>query len=156
MADGPSLDEIRAINARMVAQLLAEQPQPLAEGQHAVRVLESSGRASGQPRRTPLGVTQVEGCHYLVSPDRGRDWVRNLAAEPRCALVTLDGPQPQIAVPVTGPEAAAAIGTYLSTMRVPWAVRAFPVAPDSTREQILAHLDTIAVFRLDPTNGDGR
>ena len=153
MGRTPSRDEVRAINARMVEQFLAQDPQPLTDGHHAVRVLETRGRVTGQAKRTPLGLTQVDSVHYLVSPDRGRDWVRNLSAEPRCALVVKNGPHPRIARSVTGDEAVTAIATYLATMRVPWALRAFPVAPDAPHEEIAAHLDTIAVFRLDPADG---
>ena len=156
MRGGPSRAEIRAINTRMVEQFLGKDPEPLVEGHYAVRVLESSGRVTGRATRTPLGVTQVAGRHYLVSPDPSRDWVRNLAAEPRCALVSRDGLQPRIANPVAGEEAVTVIATYLSTVRVPWALQAFPVAPDAPREEIAAHLDTIAVFRLDPTSGSPR
>jgi deazaflavin-dependent oxidoreductase (nitroreductase family) len=156
MAEAPTHAELSAINERMVGQFLAQAEQPLLEGHYAVRVLESRGRATGQPRRTPLGLTQVDGNHYLVSPVLDRDWVRNLAAEPRCALIHQDGPHPRIAVPVRGDEAVTAIATYLSTMRVPWAVRAFPVAPDASAEQIAAHVDTMAVFRLDEPDRDAR
>jgi len=79
MAEAPTHAELSAINERMVGQFLAQAEQPLLEGHYAVRVLESRGRATGQPRRTPLGLTQVDGNHYLVSPVLDRDWVRNLA-----------------------------------------------------------------------------
>lgn len=156
MRGGPSRAEIRAINARMVELFLGQDLEPLVEGHYAVRVLESSGRVTGRATRIPLGVTQVGGRHYLVSPDPRRDWVRNLTAEPRCALVSRAGLQPRIAGPVAGDEAVTVIATYLSTVRMPWALRAFPVAPDAPREEIAAHLDTIAVFRLDPTSGGPR
>jgi hypothetical protein len=54
------------------------------------------------------------------------------------------------AVPIGGDDAAAAVATYLAAMDAPWAAQAFPVRQDAGREEIAAHLDAIAVFRLDP------
>jgi len=34
-------------------------------------------------------------------------------------------------------------------MRAPWALRAFPVGPDAGLAEIVDHLHTIAVYRLD-------
>ena len=46
-------------------------------------VLETIGRKSGQPRRSPLAATRI-GRHVLVGTFRGdrSQWVRNLAAQP--------------------------------------------------------------------------
>jgi deazaflavin-dependent oxidoreductase (nitroreductase family) len=147
MGGWPTRAELRAINARLVEQFLGQEPQPLVEGGHAVRILESHGRRTGQSRRTPVGVTQVDGRHYLISPDPTRDWVRNLVAEPRCALVGAGGPR--LAIPAGGDEAVTAIATYLSGLQNPFALQAFPVAPDASPEEIAGHVDSIAVFRLD-------
>jgi deazaflavin-dependent oxidoreductase (nitroreductase family) len=52
------------------------------------RVLETRGRRSGRPRRTPVNLLEVEGRHYLVSPRGETDWVRNVRAdEGRLTLV---------------------------------------------------------------------
>jgi deazaflavin-dependent oxidoreductase (nitroreductase family) len=137
----------------MAAQIADGPAQPLLEGKYALRVLQSRGRVSGQERRTPLGVTQLHDQWFLVSPDRGRDWVHNLVADGRCALLAGGERLPRRAVGVTGREAAAVVSTYLSTVTAPWALRAFPVGPNATVEEIVAHLDTIAVFRLDAETG---
>ena len=44
------------------------------------RVLEVRGRASGEPRRTPVNVLSLDGCRYLVAPRGNTQWVRNLRA----------------------------------------------------------------------------
>jgi len=52
------------------------------------RILETRGRRSGLPRRTPVNLLEVEGRHYLVSPRGETDWVRNVRAdEGRLTLV---------------------------------------------------------------------
>ncbi len=45
------------------------------------RVLETRGRKSGQPRRTPVNLLSVDGREYLVSPRGHGQWVRNVRAD---------------------------------------------------------------------------
>jgi deazaflavin-dependent oxidoreductase (nitroreductase family) len=141
--------DIRAINHDMVHRLLAEPAKPYTEAGYALRVLQTQGRRTGSPRRTPIAVVQLRGRHYLVSPDRGRDWVRNLINDPHCTVLTADEPDSCLAVQVGAPEAAPVVSAYLLSMNVPWAIRAFPVAQDASLADITADLATIAVFRLD-------
>jgi deazaflavin-dependent oxidoreductase (nitroreductase family) len=42
------------------------------------RVLEVSGRTSGEPRRTPVNLLTHDGAQYLVAPRGETQWVRNL------------------------------------------------------------------------------
>ena len=44
------------------------------------RVLEVTGRTSGEPRRTPVNLLTFEGERYLVAPRGDTQWVRNLRA----------------------------------------------------------------------------
>ena len=74
------------MNAAMTDKILEDAVQPYREGGYALRVVRTTGRHSGQQRSTPLGVVQVDGALYLISPDRGRDWVRNLDRDPRLVL----------------------------------------------------------------------
>jgi deazaflavin-dependent oxidoreductase (nitroreductase family) len=142
------MPDLVAMNATMSRKILAEPAQPLVENGYALRVVHTTGRRSGERRSTPLGVVQIDARLYLVSPDRGRAWVRNLDADPACTLAP--GGDGRIAVPAPPEEAAPAISAYLKAMQVPWALRAFPVGPEAGLEEITAHLDTIAVYRLDP------
>ncbi len=142
-------DQARGINAGMVGKLLGEPPQPLTPGSYALRVLESTGRVSGELRRTPIGVVQLGEAYYLVSPDPGRDWVRNLDRHPACAVLAGDAREERRAVRATGDEAAAVVAAYLAAVTVPWALSAFPVPTGASRTEIAAHLDEMAVFRLD-------
>ncbi|MDP9094808.1 MAG: nitroreductase family deazaflavin-dependent oxidoreductase [Actinomycetota bacterium] len=45
------------------------------------RVLETRGRQSGQPRRTPVNLLTVDTRKYLVSPRGNGQWVRNVRAD---------------------------------------------------------------------------
>ncbi len=136
------------MNATMADKILHEAVQPYRDGGYALRVVRTTGRRSGQQRYTPLGVVQVDGALYLISPDLGRDWVRNLDADPH--LVLDPGTDARTAVGVPPDEAARAVAAYLRSMRVPWALRAFPVGPEAGPAEIRGHLDMIAVYRLDP------
>lgn len=142
--------EIAATNASMTARVLQMPATPVPDGGYALRVLRTRGRRSGEPRDTPIGVVGHGGAGYLVSPTGGRDWVRNLRATPECAIRSATGDEPHRAVEPGRAEAAAAVVGYLRALDVPWALSAFPVPAGATEEQVAEHLDTIAVFRLDP------
>lgn len=140
--------DLVTMNAAMSTRILGAPAQPFIEGGYTLRVVHMTGRVSGERRATPLGVVQIDGLHYLVSPDRARDWVRNLAADARCALAP--GNDERVAVEADVEQAAPVVSAYLNGMRqMPWALQAFPVTPDATLDEITAHLDTIAVLRLD-------
>ena len=144
-----TMPELAAMNQTMSDKLLAEPAQPLVEGGYALRAVYTRGRRSGERRVTPLAVVRCRDRLYLVAPDRGRAWVRNLEADPACVVATADGAEERVAVPAPSGEAAQVVSAYLRSMRVPWALRAFPVAADAGLEEITAHLGSIAVFRLD-------
>lgn len=156
MAEQLTAQDARAVNARMVERLLAEPPRPLAQGGYALRVLETRGRRTGGLRRTPLGVVEVAGQRYLVSPNVRRDWVLNLCAQPECALLAGDERERRRAVRVDGADAVAAVRTYLAALQIPWALQAFPVSADAPQEDVAAHMDEMAVFRLDSSEPGGR
>ena len=59
------------------------------------------------------------------------------------------GGDPRAAVAAEPAQAARAVSAYLRSMRAPWALRAFPVGPDAGLAEIVDHLDTIAVYRLE-------
>jgi deazaflavin-dependent oxidoreductase (nitroreductase family) len=45
------------------------------------RVLETRGRTSGLPRRTPVNLLALDGRRYLVAPRGEAQWVRNVRAD---------------------------------------------------------------------------
>ncbi|MFI7601275.1 nitroreductase/quinone reductase family protein [Actinoplanes sp. NPDC049681] len=145
-----SSDQIRIMNAGIVEQLLTRPADEVTEGSYVLRVLEVRGRITGEPRRVPLGVVQKNGVTYLVSPDPNRDWVRNLTHDPACTLAAGSSTWQCRAGRVAGDEAITVVATYLRAVTTPWALQAFPVAPDASRADIEGALDRLAVFRLDP------
>ncbi len=42
------------------------------------RVLEVPGRTTGEPRRTPVNLLELDGSRYLVAPRGHTQWVRNM------------------------------------------------------------------------------
>jgi deazaflavin-dependent oxidoreductase (nitroreductase family) len=55
-------------------------------------VLETTGRKSGRPRRTPVG-NGLKGNVFWIIAEHGRhsDWVRNIAANPRVRVMVNGG-----------------------------------------------------------------
>jgi deazaflavin-dependent oxidoreductase (nitroreductase family) len=134
------------INAKMIARIGGMPLQPYREGGYALRVLEVTGRRTGQPHQVPMAVTQVGGQRYLTAPNRDRQWVKNILAAGECRLV---GDGPARAVLVEGDEAAGVIKTYLTVLDMPFATAAFPVDPGESVERIAEHTGHTAVFRLE-------
>jgi deazaflavin-dependent oxidoreductase (nitroreductase family) len=54
--------------------------QRLGTGMADLPVLTVPGRRSGQPRRTPLTVLDLDGQRYLLGGFPGADWVQNVRA----------------------------------------------------------------------------
>ena len=44
------------------------------------RILEVRGRKTGEPRRTPVNLLELDGVRYLVAPRGQTQWVRNVRA----------------------------------------------------------------------------
>ncbi|MER7919256.1 MULTISPECIES: nitroreductase/quinone reductase family protein [unclassified Streptomyces] len=96
-------------------------------------VLETTGRVSGVPRRTPVGGRRVGGAFWLVSEFGHRSqYVRNIEADPRVRvriagrwhhgtahLLPDDDPRARLrGLPRLNSTAVQALGTDLLTIRV--------------------------------------
>ncbi|MFF9705120.1 nitroreductase/quinone reductase family protein [Streptomyces griseofuscus] len=96
-------------------------------------VLETTGRVSGVPRRTPVGGRRVGGAFWLVSEFGHRSqYVRNIEADPRVRvriagrwhhgtahLLPDDDPRARLrGLPRLNSTAVRALGTDLLTVRV--------------------------------------
>ncbi|MFI6317344.1 nitroreductase/quinone reductase family protein [Nonomuraea sp. NPDC050556] len=139
----------REINALMIERIKGMPVRPYIEGGYVLRVMVTRGRQSGQERSTPIAVVQLDGNQFLVAPNRERQWVRNLLADPTCRLH--DVVEPVQAVLVDGEQAARVIKTYLAVLvDLPWALQAFAYDPDASLETIMEHIDRTAVFQLHP------
>ena len=51
------------------------------------RVLEVTGRKSGEPRRTPVNPLDYDGARYLVAPRGEVQWVKNARVNPKAKLL---------------------------------------------------------------------
>ncbi|KFU83273.1 deazaflavin-dependent oxidoreductase, nitroreductase family [Amycolatopsis lurida] len=96
-------------------------------------VLETTGRRSGEPRRTPIGGRRVGRSFWIVSEfGEKSQYVRNIQADPRvrvrlkgrwhtgtARLLPEDDPRARLkTLPTVNSAAVRAIGTNLLTIRV--------------------------------------
>jgi len=115
-----------------------------------VRVLEVSGRTSGQPRRTPVNLLRVDGEWYLVAPRGQTQWVRNLRASGRGRLLVGKRADSFTAAEVPDGEKTPVLRAYLT--RWNFAVGRFfdGVGPDSPDAQFCRIAPDHPVFRITP------
>lgn len=140
-----STAEIRDRNLQMLERIRSQDPQPHREGYYALRVLTVAGRKTGEPRAVPIALMQLDRVQYVCSPDRRRDWVRNLLAAGRCT-VSPDDHEARNALLVEDAAGAEAVARYLS--RLPRVSDQWPFPGDAAPEQVLAFMGQIAVFQL--------
>jgi deazaflavin-dependent oxidoreductase (nitroreductase family) len=113
------------------------------------RVLEVTGRTSGEPRRTPVNLLKFDGGEYLVAPRGQTQWVKNVRANPRARLlvgrrdkdVTLSELPPAETVPL--------LRAYLKQWK--WEVGQFfgGTGPESSDEELARIAPDHPVFRVD-------
>ena len=146
---GADVARYREMNAMMVQRLRGAAPPPLAGGTYELRVLRTTGRASGQERLVPLAVVHHGGNRYLVAPDARRDWVANLDAHPRGGIEGgAGGDVEEIGVArIDGRPAARVVAAYAAAATGP-ARAAFPFGDDAPIEEVEAVLDRMAVFEV--------
>ncbi len=143
-------DEYRESNRRMAQAILDADPAPYVEGGYVRRVLEVRGRRTGTIHQVPIAVVTLHDCRYVVSPVRSRNWVRNLLADPVCAILSRDAREPARAATVEDArQIADIVQSYVALMNAPWAIAQFPFPPDADHAQIEAAAPEVAVFRLD-------
>lgn len=115
------------------------------------RVLEVRGRKSGEPRRTPVNVLELDGERYLVAPRGDTQWARNLRAAGEGKLLIGMRSEPFSAVELPEEERPPLLRAYLE--RWAWEVGAFfdGVGADSSEEELRAAASKHPVFRLRPS-----
>lgn len=146
----PAELEPRERNRFMIDKIRADGPAPYQEGRYVLRVVSVPGRASREPRLTPIAVPLVAGELYVCGPNRRRDWVRNLLAADECEIEGDSAPRHK-PVLVEDDTAATVVRTYLSALGRQSAEWPFPTgAPES---EIAKHVTEFAVFRLEPITG---
>jgi deazaflavin-dependent oxidoreductase (nitroreductase family) len=114
------------------------------------RVLEVKGRKSGQPRRVPVNLLELDGNDYLVAPRGEADWVKNVRAAGALDLILGRKRQAFKATELEGPEKIRVLRAYLKRWKFEVGMFFDGVGPDSSDEQFKAVSDKHPAFALSP------
>lgn len=117
------------------------------------RVLETRGRQTGQPRRTPVNLLTVDGREYLVSPRGHGQWVRNVRADHgRLTLILGRRRQAYVARELAADDAGtvAILRAYLTRWKAEVGAFFDGVGPDSTDAELAAIAPKHPIFHLTP------
>jgi deazaflavin-dependent oxidoreductase (nitroreductase family) len=113
------------------------------------RVLEVTGRKSGQPRQVPVNLLTFEGNQYLVAPRGVTEWVRNVrAGDGKVTLVLGRKRDERTTTELDDSEKAPILRAYLKRWKAEVGVFFDGVGPDSSEEQLAAIAPQHPVFRL--------
>ena len=114
------------------------------------RVLETRGRKSGLPRRTPVNLLELDEQQYLVAPRGETEWVRNVRADhgrltlllgrKRTDFVGTELVEETVKVPL--------LREYLKRWKAEVGIFFDGVGPDSSDEEIAAISERHPVFQL--------
>jgi deazaflavin-dependent oxidoreductase (nitroreductase family) len=114
------------------------------------RVLEVTGRRSGEPRRVPVNLLGFEGREYLVAPRGETEWVRNVrAGGGRLALLLGSRRDERTATELADADKPAVLRAYLARWKAEVGVFFDGVSADSSDDELLAIAPRHPVFVLD-------
>jgi deazaflavin-dependent oxidoreductase (nitroreductase family) len=114
------------------------------------RVLEVRGRSSGELRRTPVNLLELEGQRYLLAPRGETQWVRNLRASGEGRLLLGRRGEPFQAVEVDDEQKVPILRAYLKRWKAEVGVFFEGVGPDSAEDELRRAAPKHPVFRLLP------
>ena len=117
------------------------------------RVLETRGRKSGEPRRTPVNLLTLDGHEYLVSPRGHGQWVRNVRADDgRLVLILGRRRQAYVGRELEAGDARTVqvLRAYLTRWKAEVGVFFDGTGPDSSDEELAAIAPKHPVFELTP------
>lgn len=127
------MSRYRELKFRAVTALQRRVVNPLATRMPAQCLLETTGRTSGLPRRTPVGGRRVGQAFWIVSEfGEKAQYVRNIQADPKVRvrigrrwhtgtahLLPHDDPRARLReLPLFNSAAVRAVGTNLLTVRI--------------------------------------
>ncbi len=112
------------------------------------RVLEVRGRTSGQPRRTPVNLLELDGERYLVAPRGETQWVRNLRASGEGRLLIGRRNEPFAAVELGDAEKPPVLRAYLKRWNFEVGVFFDGVGPSSSEQELTVAAAKHPVFRI--------
>jgi deazaflavin-dependent oxidoreductase (nitroreductase family) len=115
------------------------------------RVLEVTGRKSGQPRRVPVNVLDLDGSRYLVSARGEGEWIRNVrAADGTLDLLLGRRREPMHATEVADTDKVPVLRAYLQRWKAEVGVFFDGIDGDSDDDQIAAIAHRHPVFVVTP------
>jgi deazaflavin-dependent oxidoreductase (nitroreductase family) len=112
------------------------------------RVLEVRGRSSGQPRRTPVNLLDLDGQRYLVAPRGEAQWVRNLRVSGEGRLLLGRRGEAFTAVEIPDTEKVPILRAYLKRWKAEVGAFFDGVAPDAPEAEMAAIAPKHPVFRV--------
>jgi deazaflavin-dependent oxidoreductase (nitroreductase family) len=113
------------------------------------RILEVRGRKSGELRRTPVNLLEVDGRNYLVSPRGEGQWVRNVRADGgRLALLLGRHRDERVARELPDSEKSPVLRAYLRRWKMEVGVFFDGVTADSEEGEVLRIAPDHPVFVL--------
>ncbi len=117
------------------------------------RVLEVTGRTSGEPRRVPVNLLSIEDNQYLVSARGTGQWVRNVrAAGGHLDLLLGRTRQHWVATELTDDEKPPVLRAYLRRWKVEVGVFFGGVSASSSDDELRAAGPNHPVFLLRPAS----
>jgi deazaflavin-dependent oxidoreductase (nitroreductase family) len=117
------------------------------------RVLEVTGRTSGEPRRVPVNLLSFEGNQYLVSARGMGQWVRNVRdAGGRLDLLLGRTRQHWVATELTDDEKPPVLRAYLRRWKAEVGVFFEGVSANSSDDELRAAGPNHPVFLLRPAS----
>jgi deazaflavin-dependent oxidoreductase (nitroreductase family) len=112
------------------------------------RVLEVRGRASGEPRRTPVNLLELEGERYLVAPRGETQWARNLRASGEGRLLVGKRGESFTATELPDEQKPPVLRAYLKRWAFEVGVFFDGVGADASEQELLAAAPKHPVFRI--------
>ena len=112
------------------------------------RVLEVPGRKSGEPRRTPVNLLELDDQRYLVAPRGNTQWARNLRASGSGRLLVGRRGEAFTATELSDDDKVPVLRAYLRRWK--WEVGQFfdGVGPGSPDEEVRRIAPRHPVFRI--------
>lgn len=117
------------------------------------RVLETTGRKSGLPRRVPVNLLEIDGRSYLVAPRGETEWVRNVRADQGRLTLLLGSKRAEFTgSEIKDEDKVPLIREYLRRWKSEVGIFFEGVGPDSPDADIAGIAGRHPVFRLDPVS----
>ena len=117
------------------------------------RILEVTGRSSGEPRRVPVNLLSIDDNQYLVSARGTGQWVRNVrAAGGRLDLLLGRTRQHWVATELTDDQKPPVLRAYLRRWKAEVGVFFEGVSADSSDDELRAAGPNHPVFLLRPAS----